>query len=232
MHYPRDAARHAAAAVVLKDVELGYASHPPVLTIPSLELPGHGLVALVGPNGGGKSTLLAAIAGLHPPRRGTITRSAAVACAFQQQPAQDALPLTVAGLVGMGRWGRIGLVHRPGQADRRAVETAMEQLGILDLRRSQLRELSVGQRRRAHIAMALAQDTPILLLDEPTAGLDADSRERVAVVLVEEARHRLVVVATHDQAEGDLADMVVTVADSTCTLHTTPVLPTGDLTAS
>ena len=202
-------------AVQLDDVLLGYDGHPPVVEIPSLVLPRRGLVALVGPNGGGKSTLLAAIAGTLPPRRGTVDVAGPVACAFQQNVDSATLPLTVEQLVGMGRWRHLGILRRPRAADRQAVARALDRLDVTDLGKAQLSELSVGQRRRAHIAMTLAQEAPVLLLDEPGAGLDVESRERIADVVQEEADHRLVVMATHDE-DADLAPLILTVADQCC----------------
>ena len=215
MRSRREPVRADGPAVRLDDVVLGYDGHPPIVEIPALALPGRGLVALVGPNGGGKSTLLAAIAGLLPPRRGRVDVAGPVACAFQQNVDSATLPLTVEQLVAMGRWRHLGVLGRPKAADRRAVSVALERLDVVDLAKAQLAELSVGQRRRAHIAMALAQDAPVLLLDEPGAGLDVASRQRIADAVLDEAGDRLVVMATHDD-DADLAPLILSVADRCC----------------
>ncbi len=146
-----------------------------------LTLPEGRITALIGPNGAGKSTLLSLIARLAPVQTGritvaghdvTTTPSAALArvMAILPQNATVMSRLRVAELVAFGRWPH----HqgRPRPADEAQVETALETFGLLPLRHRFLDELSGGQRQRAHLAMAFAQDTPWLLLDEPLAALD------------------------------------------------------------
>ena len=146
-----------------------------------LELPAGRITALIGPNGAGKSTLLSLVARLAPVQRGRITvagldvaraptRDLARVLAILPQNAAVFSRLRVRDLVGFGRWPH----HqgRPGPEDRAKVAAALERMALADLADRFLDELSGGQRQRAHLAMAFAQDTGWLLLDEPLAALD------------------------------------------------------------
>lgn len=209
------------AAVRAHDLVLGYDSHPVALTVERLSLPGPGLTVLMGPNGSGKSTLLAAISGVLEPRSGRLEvlggapgrRRRDVACVFQSGVAGSAaLPLTVGEVVAIGRFGHLGLLRRPGRVDRAAVAEAMERLAITDLRGRQLGELSGGQRQRALVAQGLAQQAPVILLDEPLAGLDIPSRERIESVIAQERRDRAIVLTSHELDDARRADHVVLLA--------------------
>ena len=146
-----------------------------------LTLPAGRITALIGPNGAGKSTLLSLIARLEPLQQGRIevagldvartpTEALARALAILPQNAGVASRLRVRELVAFGRWPH----HRgrPGPQDRDLVERALERLGLAPLADRFLDQLSGGQRQRAHLAMAFAQATDWLLLDEPLAALD------------------------------------------------------------
>ena len=146
-----------------------------------LTLPKGGITALIGPNGAGKSTLLSLVARLEPLQQGRITvagldvartptETLARALAILPQNAGVASRLRVRELVAFGRWPH----HRgrPGPQDRDLVEGAIRRLGLAPLADRFLDQLSGGQRQRAHLAMAFAQDTGWLLLDEPLAALD------------------------------------------------------------
>ena len=185
-----------------------------------LALPGASVTALVGPNGSGKSTLLSAIAGLVPMMAGTLRvlgrspgsngLAARIAYVLQSTPANESLPVTVREVVTMARFARRGLFRRLSAEDRRAVDDALDRLGIADLADRHLRELSGGQRQRVLVAQGLAQDADLLLLDEPVTGLDLTSRESILAV-VEEVRAAggAVIVATHDLGDAERADHVV-----------------------
>ena len=146
-----------------------------------LDLPRHGLTALIGPNGAGKSTLLHLVARQMRVQRGRIEvdgldvartpgRVMARHLAILAQRDEIAARLTVAELVGYGRWPH----HRgrPGPKDEAARDAALAAFDLRTLADRHLDELSGGQRRRALVAMAVAQGTPWLLLDEPLAALD------------------------------------------------------------
>ncbi|ACL40824.1 ABC transporter related [Pseudarthrobacter chlorophenolicus A6] len=165
---------------------------------------------LTGRNGSGKSTLLAMAAGVLAPDSGTVTTHARPAYVIQHIEAPATMPCTVRQAVEMGRWP-----HRRGRplraADRRVVADSMDRMGILELAGRQLRELSGGQRQRTLIAQGLAQESTILLLDEPTAGLDAEAHRLIRAAVAEELRRGVTVLeASHDAADIGRADRVIT----------------------
>lgn len=197
----------AAARIQLTGVAFSYARLP-VFHGLTLALEPGAVTAVMGANGSGKSTLLDLLAGVRRPDRGEVRAGVRdIAYAVQRSTASDAFPLTAAEAVMMGRWRRLGLLRRPGEADRAVAEHWMAELGLTELRHRTLGELSGGQRQRVLLAQALAQEAPLLLLDEPTTGLDAAS---AALVL----RHlrcladsgTTVVAATHDAALIAMAD--------------------------
>jgi iron complex transport system ATP-binding protein len=145
----------------------------------SLCIPEGGFTVIVGPNACGKSTLLRALARLLPPETGRIVLDGRAISAFSTRevarrigllPQSASAPdgITVADLVARGRFPHQSLLRQWSAADEQAVLGAMEATGITDLAARPLTELSGGQRQKVWIAMVLAQDTPILLLDEPT----------------------------------------------------------------
>ncbi len=187
----------------------------------SFVIPDGAITAVIGPNGSGKSTLLHAIAGLIPPRSGTLTvggipaveASSTIAYVFQATRVNEFMPVTVREAVVMARFSTRGWIHRMEAADRAAVRKAMERLDLTDLAGRHLRELSGGQRQRTFVAQGLAQDHSLLLLDEPLTGLDAINADAIDTVVHEEqdAGHT-VVLTTHDLAEAGAADHVVLLA--------------------
>jgi manganese transport system ATP-binding protein len=186
-----------------------------------LTLPVGATVAVIGPNGAGKSSLLDAVAGLLPLRSGRLEVFGAapgadrrrVAYVLQSTEVPAHLPITVREVVALGRYARTGLWRPLGAAGRRAVDDAMDRVGMADLAGRQLLELSGGQRQRALVAQGLAAEADLLLLDEPMTGLDVVSRERITgVVAAERAAGRTVVWTTHDLDEARTADVVVLVA--------------------
>lgn len=158
------------------------------------------MTAVVGSNGSGKSTMLSLLAGVERPDRGRVHVAARdVSLAVQRSAVTDNFPVTVAEAVMMGRWRRLGLLRRPKAVDRAAVEHWLVQLGLADLRHRTLGELSGGQRQRVLLAQAFAQEAPVVLLDEPTTGLDAAFAALVITHLRRLADSGITVVAaTHD----------------------------------
>ncbi|WUO27272.1 zinc ABC transporter ATP-binding protein AztA [Streptomyces sp. NBC_00286] len=180
------------------------------------EIPALAVTALVGPNGSGKSTLLGVLAGVIQPTSGKLRHVGNRPPAFvpQRGAVGDALPLTVRQTVEMGRWGERGPWRRLTRQDHTTVDTAMERLGITDLAPRQLGELSGGQRQRALIAQGLAQESDLLLLDEPTTGLDPGARERIAALLTEVVAGGVTIVqATHDLEAARSADTCLLLSD-------------------
>lgn len=166
------------------------------------------VTAITGGNGSGKSTLIAVVAGVHPASNGRVQRPAGgIALVRQSWSAERPLPLTVQSAVTMGRWRERGRWTRLRAADHLLVADAMARLGVTDLARRQLSALSGGQRQRVLIAQALAQQAPVLLLDEPAAGVDAPAQRWIENAMTTEAERGVAVVhVTHDPRSVQQAD--------------------------
>ncbi|MEG9247919.1 zinc ABC transporter ATP-binding protein AztA [Arthrobacter sp. Soc17.1.1.1] len=178
----------------------------------SLSIQPGAVTAIAGPNGSGKSTVLAVLAGLLVPRRGTVSlplrrRRALVA---QRSEVSDRMPLTVRDVVTMGRWADAGLMRRLRADDRRIIGECIDLVGLGDHQDRSLSTLSGGQRQRALLAQGLARRADIVLLDEPTTGLDDVTRAVVADVLrAEQGRGATVVCVSHDDVALAAADHVI-----------------------
>ncbi|HEY7626025.1 MAG TPA: metal ABC transporter ATP-binding protein [Ilumatobacteraceae bacterium] len=209
-----------AIAVEAADLTIGYAGRAVVSGVDVTVRAGESL-ALVGVNGSGKSTLLKTIAGLLEPVDGQISvfgdapgqRPERVAYLGQFHPVGGLLPLQVRDVVMMARYRHHGLLGRIARADRAAVDAAIDRLAIGDLATSSLRSLSGGQQQRVFLAHALARQADLLMLDEPTAGLDAGAIERYGDIIRDElARGAAVVTATHDVRDAARASQVILLA--------------------
>lgn len=207
--------------LVTHAVEAGYGARR-VLHGVDLTLEPGGLIALVGPNGAGKSTLLRALAGLIRPTSGTVTLDGADVGAMSRaalasriavvpQTFDTLFPFTVREIVGLGRSARLALFARPSPADDEAVERAMRDQELASLADRRIDALSGGERQRVVLAMALAQEASVLLLDEPTAHLDPSHQRGVLLRVGELARTRGVVTLAvlHDLNLAALAARVV-----------------------
>jgi zinc/manganese transport system ATP-binding protein len=165
---------------------------------------------LTGRNGSGKSTLLGLAAGILKPARGTVRTGSRPALVIQHTRTPENMPCTVRQAVEMGRWP-----HRRGllplrRGDRQKVEAAMERMGIADLDGRQLHELSGGQRQRTLIAQGLAEEAELLILDEPTAGLDSVAHQLIRAAVDDElSRGVTVLESSHDAGDIGRADRVV-----------------------
>lgn len=159
-----------------------------------IELHPGSLLAIVGPNGSGKSTLLRALARLQPASSGQVLldgRAIASLSAREVARRLSILPqgpgapagMTVRELVGQGRFAHLGLMGRAGPGDRGAIESALALTGVTDLADRPVDHLSGGERQRAWIALALAQEAPVLLLDEPTTFLDVGHQFEVLALV-------------------------------------------------
>jgi len=185
------------------------------------------LVAVVGPNGAGKSTLLRVLAGLISPTAGRVTiggadvttmdrRNVARHVAVVPQVFETLFPFTVREIVALGRTARLGALGVLGHDDARAVMRALEELSSTELADRRIDRISGGERQRAVLAMALAQETDVLLLDEPTAHLDPAQQRATLEHVARLARERqlAVVAVLHDlNLASALATRIVVMAD-------------------
>jgi manganese/zinc/iron transport system ATP- binding protein len=171
---------NAAPLVVFDRASLGYAGRP-VLTDLSFEIPEGDFLGLVGPNGAGKTTILRAILGNLAPLSGTVTRAPGLRFGYvpQRDSVEYNFPLKVIDVVLMGRYDRIGLGRRPARSDRDRAMEALEHVGIADLAERGINALSGGQKQRALIARALVGEPNLLVLDEPTNGMDLVSTTQI-----------------------------------------------------
>ncbi|MFI1226519.1 MULTISPECIES: zinc ABC transporter ATP-binding protein AztA [unclassified Streptomyces] len=222
------------AALRFSGLCAGYPGRP-VLHQVSGEIVELTTTALVGPNGSGKSTLLGVLAGVIKPTSGDLLRTSDRPPAFvpQRGAVGDALPLTVRQTVEMGRWGERGPWRRLTARDHSTVDAMLDRLGIGDLASRQLGELSGGQRQRALIAQGLAQESDLVLLDEPTTGLDPEARDRIGALLTALVADGVTIVqATHDLDVARAADACLLLQDGRLAGQGRPdqVLTTSSLT--
>jgi len=202
------AAPQASPVIELRGVTAGYDGEPAVEDV-DLRIDRGALVAVFGPNGGGKTTLLKLIAGLLQPWRGDVevlggppARAArAIAYVPQAELVDWSFPVSVWDVAMMGRFPALGPFRQPGGGDRDAVAAALDRVGMLSHARTQIGRLSGGQRRRAFLARAVAADAQLYLLDEPVTGVDVPTQEDLMDLLAAESRAgRTVVATTHDLA--------------------------------
>lgn len=205
-------------AVQATEIVLAYDGKVAVDTS-TFTIPSGTVTAVIGPNGSGKSTLLNAIAGLIDLSSGTIEVPARrdgfkqVSYVLQMTKVNDALPISVAEVVRMGRFAGKGWFERLGPEDRAAIATAMERTGVTDLQAEHIHHLSGGQKQRVFVAQGLAQEHELLLLDEPLTGIDLTAAHAIDKVIHDEIESGCtVVLTTHDLSEAKIADHVILLA--------------------
>jgi zinc transport system ATP-binding protein len=197
----------AAPVIAMSGVAVGYDDRPAVRDI-DFRLDHGEVVALVGPNGSGKTTLVRGILGLARVLEGEVELFGVPADRFaeryrigyvpQRHTVGGAIPSTVTEVVSSGRLPRHRLLSRLGAADRDAVSRAIASVGLTDQRTASVATLSGGQQRRVLIARALATDPEVLIMDEPTAGIDAESHANLVRTLAGLVRRGLtMLVVTH-----------------------------------
>lgn len=189
----------------------------------SFALTGGTICALVGVNGSGKSTLFKALMGFVTPSAGRVTlggdtiraaqRKGWIAYVPQSEEVDWSFPVSVHDVVMMGRYGRMNFLRIPRAADRAAVADALRRVDLWDLRERQIGELSGGQKKRVFVARALAQQSRVILLDEPFTGVDVKTEEAIVALLRElRAEGRLILVSTHNLGSvPEFCDQVVLV---------------------
>jgi ABC-type Mn2+/Zn2+ transport system ATPase subunit len=234
-------------AVRLREVTVDY-GRMRALDCVDLTLPFGSALGIVGPNGSGKSTLLKTIAGLVEPRSGilevlgTTPRElppGSIAYVPQIEAVDWSFPVNVWDVVAMGRFPRIKPFGRFSARDREAVSNALDALRLADLRDRHISQLSGGQQQRVFVARAIAQDPRILLLDEPTTGVDAATEESLRELVrglvsqglpvlmtthdldrASEWFDRLVVLDHHILADGEPAEVLASGAYAGLREHT------------
>ncbi len=215
--------------IVSSGLSLAYGRSDHVVSQVNLMIPRGAITAVVGPNGCGKSTLLRGLAGLMRPEAGSVIIDGQAIAAFgsrelarrvgllpQDQERPEAV--TVEALALRGRYPHLRLLQSPGSDDNAAVDRALMLTEMNEWRHRAMDELSGGQRQRGWIAMALAQDTPAMLLDEPTTYLDLAHRQRVLSLLRRlcDEQGKTVVVVLHELNDAlRLADMIVVMEHGT-----------------
>lgn len=197
--------------ISLSQLSVGYSLSHPIISDINLELRSGQLACLIGENGIGKSTLLKTLTGFLPKLKGSLLlgnrdiesfsqRELArqVSIVLTQKP--DVQNLTIEEIIGLGRSPYTGFFGRLRAEDRKVVDDAIATMGIEKLRGRMIQTLSDGERQKVMIAKALAQETPIILLDEPTAFLDFPSKAETFQSLQRMAheRDKLILLSTHD----------------------------------
>lgn len=173
-----------------RGLSVGYARHAPVLRDVNFTVGRGELVGIIGANGAGKSTLLKTMRGLLPPHAGEVILYGRPAAAYAekecarrvsylQQQVTVSFGYTAHDIVMAGRYPYLKFYEQEGAADEAVVRAAMEYTGVWDIRDKPVQEVSGGQRQRVLLAKILAQQTPLLLLDEPATGLDFIYQEEI-----------------------------------------------------
>ena len=198
-----------AISLAVEHVSVTYPNGHQAIRDISFTLQGRTVCALVGVNGSGKSTLFNTIMGIVRPQSGSVRvnglpvvqamRQNGIAYVPQSENIDWHFPILVKDVVMLGRYGHMGMLRRPRTADREAVAAALERLGIADLAERQIGALSGGQKKRVFLARALAQQSRIILLDEPFTGVDAKT-EFAVMELLKTLRDEgyLMLVSTHN----------------------------------
>jgi ABC-type Mn2+/Zn2+ transport system ATPase subunit len=192
-----------------RDLAAGYGRQLAIEEV-SFEVDSGQRVALLGPNGGGKTTLLRALLGELRPIRGTVDVRGRAATVAQTERSRLDFPVSALDVALMGALPRLPWWRRPGHEDRRAALAALERVGVAARAMDTFGDLSGGQRQRVLIARGLVQDAQLLLLDEPFSGLDVPAAKGLESLIAElAAEGRGIVIATHDLGQARRWDEVL-----------------------
>lgn len=201
--------------IQLKDISFGYDLQPVLENIQFFIQQGE-IVAIIGPNGSGKSTLLKLLMGLVQPKRGFIQFADFISpsqISYVSQAAsyqvQNGFPATVKEVVASGLYGKLGLFKRMKKQDWLLVDQVLEQVELVEWKERNIGKLSGGQRQRVFIARSLVSQPKLLLLDEPTVGVDVEAKNNFYQLLMRLNRSQglTILFVTHD------LDMAPQVAD-------------------
>lgn len=199
----------AGSGLAVRDATVTYRNGHTAIRNASFELPTGTITALVGVNGSGKSTLFKSIMGFVRLAKGEISvlgmpvaqalKRNLVAYVPQAEEVDWNFPVLVEDVVMMGRYGQMNFLRMPRAADHAAVDAALERVEMTAFRKRQIGELSGGQRKRVFLARALAQDSRVILLDEPFTGVDVKTEDQI-IALLRQLRDegRVMLVSTHN----------------------------------
>ena len=200
-----------APAIRVGDLGGGYGGAPVVSGLDFAVEPGT-LVAILGPNGGGKTTLLRALLGELPERTGTVEVAGSAAYVPQTERYRLDFPVSALDVALMGAYPRTPWYRRLGGGERRRAESALARVGLADRAGDPVGSLSGGQRQRVLIARALTRDARVILLDEPLSGVDRPSGERIMALLRRlRDEGRAILVTSHDIEPARSFDAVLCV---------------------
>lgn len=196
-------------SLIVEGLSVIYSNGHKALDNASFSIPRQSITALVGINGSGKSTLFKAIMGFVKSSGGRIElfggsvkdalKANLVAYVPQNEEIDWDFPVLVKDVVMMGRYGHMGFLKIPNDNDYEIVKDSLKKVGMLELENRQISELSGGQRKRVFLARALAQQSEIILMDEPFTGIDVNTEEEIMELLREmKAEGKVMLISTHN----------------------------------
>ena len=196
--------------IITSELEVRYGKTV-ALTCVNIEIPAGSLVCVIGANGAGKSAFLKALAGTVELHRGEVSlQGSRPSFVLQSTDVDPSLPISVRDVVSLARYPIRGIFKRFQKEDHDAIENALDRLNIRDLEKTQFHELSGGQRQRVLLAQGLAQDSNVMLLDEPITGLDVVSRNTILEMIYEEVKNgRTVIFSSHNLHDASRSDQVL-----------------------
>ena len=197
------------AGIKVSDISVTYRNGHTALYDASFTLPKGSITALVGVNGSGKSTLFKSIMGFVPVSQGSVEilglpakkalKQNVVAYVPQSEEIDWNFPVLVEDVVMMGRYGHMGLLRIPKQTDHEMVTAALDRVNMTAFRKRQIGELSGGQKKRVFLARALAQESEVILLDEPFTGVDVQTEDQIMALLRDlRDEGKVMLVSTHN----------------------------------
>jgi manganese/iron transport system ATP-binding protein len=195
--------------IKVSDISVTYRNGHTALYDASFTLPKGSITALVGVNGSGKSTLFKSIMGFVPVSQGSVEilglpakkalKQNVVAYVPQSEEIDWNFPVLVEDVVMMGRYGHMGLLRIPKQKDHDMVTAALDRVNMTPFRKRQIGELSGGQKKRVFLARALAQESDVILLDEPFTGVDVQTEDQIMALLRDlRDEGKVMLVSTHN----------------------------------